>query len=160
MNDTIYVGGFVEMCPAISVVIPVYNGAQFLAETIQSILDQTFGDFELLLINDGSTDESPTILNKYTDPRIRVVHQENVGLVETLKKGISLASADLVARLDQDDISKPQRLAHQFDAMKRYELDVLYTQVEKFGGKNSWDNRERQTEHVGEVVFLKPLEYG
>lgn len=149
-----------DASPTISVIIPVYNGATYLTETVQSILQQTFSDFELLLINDGSKDESHSLLDSYTDPRIRVVHQENMGLIDTLKKGISLARGIYVARLDQDDISKPERLAHQLAAMEKYKLDVLYTQIEKFGAHNSWDNRERQQEKIGEVVILKPLEYG
>ena len=149
-----------EKNPSITVVIPVYNGEQFLTETINSILQQSHRDFELLLINDGSKDGSLQLLRSFTDPRIRIVDQENMGLVETLNKGIQMAKADLIARLDQDDISKPARLENQLRAMEKYDLDVVYTQVEKFGAKNSWDNRERQTEKPGEVVVVKPLEYG
>ena len=148
------------MNPLVSVIVPVYNGAKYLTETVQSILQQSFSDFELLLLNDGSTDDSAVLLEGYTDPRIRVIHQENIGLIDTLKKGISLAKGTYIARLDQDDLSKPERLAHQLDAIQKNDLDVLYTQIEKFGVKNSWDNRERQTEKPGEVVLLKPLEYG
>ena len=149
-----------EKNPSISVVIPVYNGEQFLTETINSILQQSHRDFELLLINDGSKDGSLKLLHSFSDPRIRIVEQENMGLVGTLNKGIQMAKADIIARLDQDDISKPARLENQLKAMKKYDLDVVFTQVEKFGAKNTWDNRERQTEKPGEVVIVKPLEYG
>ena len=149
-----------ENKPVVSVIIPVYNGAQFLSETVYSILNQSMTDFELILINDGSTDESPHLVESYDDTRIRVVHQENMGLIGTLNKGISIAKADIIARLDQDDISKPNRLQHQLAAMEQYDLDVVYTQIEKFGAKNSWDNRERQKEKPGEVVIMEPLVYG
>lgn len=149
-----------EKSPVVSVIIPVYNGAQFLSETVDSILNQSMENLELIIINDGSTDESPQIIESFGDARIRVVHQENMGLIGTLNKGIALAKADIIARLDQDDISKPNRLAHQLKALKQYDLDVVYTQIEKFGAKNSWDNRERQKEHPGEVAIMEPLVYG
>jgi glycosyltransferase involved in cell wall biosynthesis len=154
------IGGFVSNNPVVSVVVPVYNGAQYLSETVESILQQSMDDFELILINDGSHDDSPGLLDSYRDERIRAVHQENMGLIGTLNKGVSLARADVIARLDQDDISKPHRLKHQLEAMKQYNLDVVYTQIEKFGSKNSWDNRERQKEKPGEVAIMKPLVYG
>ena len=149
-----------ENSPLVSVIIPVYNGAQFLSETVHSILNQTMKDFELILIDDGSTDDSPRLVDSYEDERIRVIHQENMGLIGTLNKGISVAKADIIARLDQDDISNPKRLEHQLKAMEEYNLDVVYTQIEKFGAKNSWDNRERQKEKPGEVAIMKPLVYG
>jgi glycosyltransferase involved in cell wall biosynthesis len=100
--------------PAVTVLLPVYNAADFLAQTIQSILAQTFTDFELLLINDGSTDHSVSIVNTFTDSRIRLVHNEkNIGLIATLNKGAVLARGRYIARMDADDIALPQRLEKQ-----------------------------------------------
>lgn len=94
--------------------MPVYNAAPFLRTAIGSILNQTFGDFEFLIINDASTDDSAAILASYTDPRLRVVHNDrNLGQTATLNRGLRLARAELVARQDADDVSLPRRLHAQ-----------------------------------------------
>lgn len=100
---------------AVSVLMPVYNGEQFLAEAIESILGQTFADFEFLIVDDGSTDNSPTILADYAsrDPRIRVVTQANAGIVAALNRGLAECRSPLVARMDADDVSLPMRLERQ-----------------------------------------------
>ena len=146
--------------PLISVIIPIYNGAGLLEEAVQSILKQHLSDFELILINDGSTDHSLTILQSFTDPRIRIINQENIGLAASLNKGVSVAKADLVARLDQDDISEPQRLERQLKALQDHNLDAVFSQITKFGSHNSWSNLEKQRENYGSVILLKPMEYG
>lgn len=103
----------------VTVLMPVYNAENFLVEAIESILNQTFCDFEFLIINDGSTDSSVEIINSYKDFRIRLVtNQENLGISATLNKGIELASAQLIARMDADDISYPTRLEKQFEFFK------------------------------------------
>jgi Glycosyltransferases involved in cell wall biogenesis len=101
--------------PALSVLLPVYNGERFLAEAIESILAQTFTDFEFIIINDGSRDGSGAIIDDYAarDARIRAFHQDNRGLVDTLNRGIALARAPLIARMDADDISLPRRFERQ-----------------------------------------------
>ena len=77
--------------PLISVLLPVYNGEDYLEEAIQSVLDQTDADFELIIINDGSRDGSAAVIDKFNDARIRTFHQENQGLAATLNRAISLA---------------------------------------------------------------------
>jgi len=101
--------------PALSVLLPVYNGERFLAEAIESILAQTFTDYEFIIINDGSRDGSGAIIDDYAerDSRIRAFHQDNRGLVETLNRGIAVARAPLIARMDADDISLPRRFERQ-----------------------------------------------
>jgi glycosyltransferase involved in cell wall biosynthesis len=99
--------------PRVSVILPVYNGEPYLAEAVDSILGQTYADFELIAIDDGSRDGSGALLDAVRDPRVRVVHQENMGLALTLNKGIALARGEFIARQDQDDISRPERLARQ-----------------------------------------------
>ncbi|PIQ96963.1 MAG: hypothetical protein COV67_06700 [Nitrospinae bacterium CG11_big_fil_rev_8_21_14_0_20_56_8] len=101
------------MPPKVSVVISVYNGEAYLRECVDSILNQTFTDFEFILLNNGSTDGTPEILDAYADPRIRVVHQENLGIPRALNRGIQLAQGELIARLDADDYSLPGRLERQ-----------------------------------------------
>jgi glycosyltransferase involved in cell wall biosynthesis len=106
--------------PRITVLMPVYNAERFLRQAIDSILAQSFKPFEFLIIDDGSTDRSAEIVESYRDPRIRFLRNgQNLGITQTLNKGISLASCELIARMDADDISHPQRLQKQFAYMKR-----------------------------------------
>jgi glycosyltransferase involved in cell wall biosynthesis len=95
--------------------MPVYNAQRYLAAAVQSVLDQTFSDFEFIVINDGSTDRSETILQEFAakDSRVRVVSRPNTGLTRALNEALSLAKAPLIARMDADDISLPQRLELQ-----------------------------------------------
>lgn len=103
----------------ITVLMPVYNGEKYLAQAMQSILDQTFENFELLIIDDGSTDRTPEIIKEFIDPRIRVVNNEkNIGLIATLNKGIGLAGTRYIARMDCDDWCVPERLAKQWSFME------------------------------------------
>jgi glycosyltransferase involved in cell wall biosynthesis len=97
----------------VSVVLPVYNGAQYLRQAIESILLQTYSNFELIIINDGSKDNSQNIIDSYKDSRIRAFDQSNIGLAATLNKGIGLARGKWIARQDQDDVSFSERLAKQ-----------------------------------------------
>ena len=100
--------------PKVSVVLPVYNGQEFLVEAINSILNQSFGDFEFIIINDGSKDKSADILNTMHHQNLRVFHQSNMGLAASLNKGIELSRGDFIARQDQDDVSRIDRLEKQF----------------------------------------------
>jgi hypothetical protein len=105
--------------PAISVVLPVYNGETYVREAVESILVQTFKDFELIIINDGSTDGSGAILRELSgrDPRIVLIERPNGGLVSALNDGIAMARADLIARMDADDVAMPDRFALQLARM-------------------------------------------
>lgn len=103
--------------PTVSVVVPVYNGAAHLSEALQSVLDQRFADFELIVVDDGSTDASPTIIDTFTaDPRVRVITQANAGGAAARNVGIAAAQGRFVAMLDQDDVMLPDRLADQVAA--------------------------------------------
>ncbi|GGK56535.1 glycosyltransferase family 2 protein [Rufibacter glacialis] len=105
--------------PALTVLMPVYNSEKYLAEAMDSILGQTFQDFEFLIIDDGSSDQSQAIIHSYQDPRIRFYQNEqNLGISQTLNKGIKLANASLIARMDADDISYPLRLEKQYAYMQ------------------------------------------
>jgi glycosyltransferase involved in cell wall biosynthesis len=105
--------------PAITVLMPVYNGEKYLAQAIQSILGQTFEDLELLIIDDGSTDRTSEIIKQFGDPRIRAINNEkNIGLIGTLNKGIGLASGRYIARMDCDDWTAPDRLSKQWSFME------------------------------------------
>lgn len=116
--------------PAVSVILPVYNGEKYLREAIDSILSQTHTDFELLLMNDGSTDTSEAIIQSYTDPRIVYVKNEsNKGLIYTLNKAIELAKGEYIARMDADDIALPARLENQLRYLKQSVAAILATRV-------------------------------
>ena len=103
--------------PAISVAMSVYNNAPFLAEAVESILGQTVGDFEFLIVDDGSTDDSRPILEAYAarDERIRLLPQANRGLIASLNRLVGEARAPLIARMDGDDIALPERFARQLE---------------------------------------------
>jgi glycosyltransferase involved in cell wall biosynthesis len=102
----------------ITVLMPVYNASRFLRESIESMLSQTFRNFEFLIIDDGSTDESVSIVREYQDSRIRLLlNEKNIGISETLNRGIEAASSRLIARMDADDISFPDRLEKQYEYM-------------------------------------------
>jgi glycosyltransferase involved in cell wall biosynthesis len=100
--------------PQVTVLLPAYNASQYIAECIESLLSQTFTDFELLIINDGSTDDTVAICERYADPRIRLVHNlGNRGVTYTLNRGVELAIAPLIARMDADDVAMKNRLEVQ-----------------------------------------------
>ncbi|MCS3700199.1 glycosyltransferase involved in cell wall biosynthesis [Salinibacter ruber] len=103
--------------PLVSVVMSVYNGQPYLKRAVQSILNQTFEDFEFVIINDGSEDNSKEDLERFTkeDERIRLVQQENRGLITSLNRGLDMARGKYIARMDADDISHPERLEKQVD---------------------------------------------
>lgn len=107
------------MFTKLTVIIPIYNGMPFLKETIDSILNQTYQDFRLLLIDDGSTDSSYQYLQGLTDPRIEVRQQKNLGLCESLNRAIASVDSEFIARLDQDDVSLPTRLQEQIDFLEQ-----------------------------------------
>lgn len=100
--------------PRISVLMTTYNGAQFIRDSIDSVLAQTLADFELIVVDDGSTDETPAVLAGYSDPRLRVVRPErNLGVAEARNFGLAACRGRYIAALDHDDISLPERLAVQ-----------------------------------------------
>jgi len=107
--------------PKVTVLMSVYNGERYLNEAVDSILSQTFTDFEFLIIDDASTDRTPEILRSYDDPRIRVVtNEENLGLTKSLNKGLALAKGEYIARMDADDISLPERFEKQIKFLENH----------------------------------------
>lgn len=107
--------------PAISVIMPVYNTAAYLHESIESILIQTFEYFEFIIINDGSSDNSEEIILSYKDPRIKYLKNEtNKGYVFSLNRALKIATGKYIARLDSDDLSLPERLKTQYNFMENH----------------------------------------
>ena len=106
---------------AISVILPVYNAADYLAEAVESILNQSFQNFELLIINDGSTDKSKEIIDSFSDARIKYIDNNgNKGLIYTLNRGIEESKGTYIARMDADDISLCNRFDMQFNYMEQH----------------------------------------
>lgn len=112
--------------PRISVLMSVFNGERYLRPAMDSLLAQTLGDFELIVVDDGSTDSSPLILDQYaaSDSRVRVIHQQNQGLTRSLNHALALATGEYVARMDADDICFPERFARQTEFLDNHP-DVL-----------------------------------
>jgi glycosyltransferase involved in cell wall biosynthesis len=104
------------MKPAVTVLLPAYNAEKYIESAVQSILDQTFADFEFIIINDGSTDQTQSILQRLAgkDPRINLIRRPNTGYVPALNEGLAKAQGDFIARMDADDLSLPTRLEKQF----------------------------------------------
>lgn len=114
--------------PLISVILPCFNAMPFLPMALDSIINQTYRELEIICINDGSTDETPQILEEYAikDSRIRVIHNEtNLKLIGTLNKAIALAKGDYIARMDADDISHLERIEKLIDVLIEQAVDVV-----------------------------------
>ncbi len=123
------------MSPLVSVVLPVYNGAADLPKAIDTILTQTFADFELIVIDDGSSDGTAAVLRALRDPRVRAVHQDNTGLAATLNRGTALARGRYIARQDHDDWAMPTRLEKQVAFLETHQDCALVgTRAEIWAG--------------------------
>jgi glycosyltransferase involved in cell wall biosynthesis len=143
--------------PRVSVVVPVHNGAAHLGATLDALLAQTFADFELVVVDDGSSDGSGEVVRARRDPRIRLLVQENRGLCGALNRAIAEARAPLVARNDQDDVSRPQRLARQLEALEqRPDALAVYSQYTKFGARRRWSNADKQEISDGSAREVDP----
>jgi len=111
--------------PLVSVILPLYNAENWIGEAVKSIICQTFEDFELIIINDGSTDGSLAAVEKIKDKRMVIVDQENCGLAAALNVGLKISKGQLVARMDADDTALPDRLLLQVNSFKQNEDLVL-----------------------------------
>jgi glycosyltransferase involved in cell wall biosynthesis len=134
----------------ISVILPVFNAAPYVRAGLDSILSQTYADFEILAIDDGSIDESGDILDSYSDPRLRVLHHErNLGLVSTLNEGLAEARGEYAARMDADDISLPKRFARQVAFLDANpEIGLCGSAARRFGA-----DRRRMTVPTDPVII-------
>jgi glycosyltransferase involved in cell wall biosynthesis len=104
----------------ITVLMPAFNAAKYIAEAIESVLSQSFSAFELLVIDDGSTDDTARIVSQFDDPRVVYIRQPNGGIALALNSGLKLARADYIARFDADDICYPRRLEMQYEYMMKH----------------------------------------
>lgn len=147
--------------PTISVILPVYNAERYVAQAVESILNQTFRDFELILIDDGSTDGSLEILRRYAerDSRIVLINRENRGLVTSLNEGIDLARGQWIARMDADDISLPQRFERQLQWLIQTGADICGSWARLFGTASQRTIKHPQSDEAirMELLFGAPF---
>lgn len=149
--------------PRVSVILPVYNGERTLADSIDSILNQEFKDLELIIINDGSSDKSLEICERYkNDTRVRIINQVNHGLAKTLNIGIRLSRGEIIARQDQDDISLPGRIYKQIQFIDQNPRVVLvgtwskvYSEGQDTGRRHHHPLSDRELRHF--LYFDNPF---
>lgn len=113
----------------LSVIMPAYNAEAYIGQAIESVLQQSFTDFEFIIVNDGSKDNTLNVIKRYNDPRIKLIDQANKGLIDTLNDSINIASADIIARMDADDICKPNRFQVEYDFLTNNPDHVLVGSV-------------------------------
>jgi len=132
--------------PLVTVLMAVYNGEKFLREAIESILNQTYTNFEFLIINDGSADSTEEIILSYNDDRIRYIkNAQNLKLIASLNRGLDLANGKYIARMDADDISLPERLEKQIRFLEKHpKVGVLGSWVRTLGLQENYDVKFEQ----------------
>lgn len=150
--------------PAVSIVMAAYNEADHIRAAIDSIINQTFTDWELIIVEDGSTDQTKEICEEFEkrDPRVRVfVNEQNLGLPRSLNLGIEQARGNLIARADADDINLPSRLAVQFAFMQEHlDIDVLGTGayvIDERGRRVTTIALPAKHEQIKKLPFLKTM---
>lgn len=109
----------------ISVILPLYNAEKYILSAIKSILIQEKVEFELIVIDDGSTDNSGSIVESISDPRIHFYKKENGGIISALNLALSMSTGNIIARMDADDIMEPYRLSKQIEFLTQYKLDIV-----------------------------------
>ena len=145
--------------PAISVLMPVYNTERYVAEAVESILAQTFGDFEFIIIDDGSTDGSRAILERYAkqDDRIRLISRPNIGIVGARNEALGLARGELIAVMDSDDVALPERFEVQVAYFREHPevvcLGSMVQLIDEAGRFLFEENRPTDQEAIQEVAL-------
>jgi glycosyltransferase involved in cell wall biosynthesis len=149
-----------SLMPKVSVVIAVYNGERFVAEAIGSVQAQTFVDFEIIVVNDGSTDRTLEVVEQFeSDSRLTVVSQENMGQAHAKNTGAMHGTGEFIAFLDADDFWRADKLARQIPEFKDRAVDVVYsgvTTVDEFSAVCNWQEEDidRPSGHVTERLFI------
>jgi glycosyltransferase involved in cell wall biosynthesis len=134
--------------PTVSIILPVYNGENYLRYAMDSVMGQTFQDFELIVVDDGSRDSTPEIVRSYGDERIGYVRQENAGVSRAFNHGLRLAAGRYVCWLSHDDAFLPAKLEKQVEALKPFsEPAVCYTDVQIIDGRGEVVSEERLPEY-------------
>lgn len=126
--------------PKISVILPVYNSQNYIKEAVESVLVQTFTDFELIVVNDGSTDNTLNILNQFEDLRIRIITQDNLGPGASRNNALKIAQGEYVMYLDSDDWFYPNALEIAYREATRFNTDLTFFQMINWDGKVYYGN--------------------
>ena len=148
------------MTPIVSILMPIYKTAPFLREAMDSMLSQTFTDFELIILNDCSPDNAEEILDEYKDPRIvRYLGEKNAGLANVLNVGMQMARGKYIARMDSDDVSAPNRLEVQVDYLEKHpDIDLCSCGMNLFGAMEDQWIRESDYETLRiNALFFSPI---
>ena len=157
-NEKMYTKIIQENCvtkPTVSVVMPTYNAEKYLKEAIDSILAQTFTDFELLIVDDNSKDKTIDIIKSYQDPRIKLIEGPNKGIAAALNKGIREARGKYIARMDADDISLPDRFKKQVEFLEKHEdISLVGSWQHHFGLYDSYHRPPSEPEVLKTVILL------
>lgn len=143
-----------QISPLVSIVMPVKNGGDYIREAIDSLLNQTFSDFELIVINDGSTDTTAEIVRSFEDPRISLVSQENQGVSKASNHGFKLSRGKYITRHDHDDLSLPTRLEKQVQFLEDHpKTDFIGTWAQIWAGGAATGRLHQHPSVPGEVAF-------
>lgn len=148
------------MNPLVSILMPIYKTAPYLRDAMDSVLSQTYTNFELIVLNDCSPDNAEEILDRYDDPRIiRYLGTENQGLSNVLNIGLDMAKGKYIARMDSDDISLPERLQTQVNYLESHtDIDLCSCGMKLFGAKDGEWVRESDPEKVKiTALFFSPI---
>lgn len=154
----------IDSCLKVSVVIPIYNTAEYLSECLESVINQSLKEIEIICVDDGSTDESPRILDEYAlrDERIKIIHKQNGGLVSARKVGVSMASGDYVAYVDSDDWIEGNMYEQLWQIAEEYHVDMVtcdclmegnYTTLHSDTLPQGLYERERMVELRDKAIF-------
>ena len=144
--------------PLLSVVTPVYNMSQYLNHCVSSILDQTFFDFEVLLIDDGSTDQSPYMCDKYADEdtRVRVFHKKNGGIASARNLGIEQAKGEYIVFVDSDDYIHPRMFEYLVNEIEKHNVDIIVFNLKRGTELSySWDSLSYRFSSFSGIELLK-----
>ena len=140
-----------EKKPKISVIVPLYNAEAYIERTLNSILNQTYTNYEILLINDCPADKTIEIANTYNDKRIRMIHNvENKGIAFSRNRGIEFSNGEFIALMDHDDLALPERFAKQVAFLEQHkDIDIV-------GGATQWINTKDQPLMEPTIVSANP----
>lgn len=159
-TTTIHTNKNKHMNREVSIILPVYNCEKFIGKTIESILNQTFPNFELLILNDGSNDQSLNVIQEFNDDRIQIISRENKGLISTLNELVDYASSDIIARIDGDDICELDRIEKQLNKI-REGYDIVSSNAylidinDNIIGETRYPSSQRDI--ISHMVYNSPL---
>lgn len=149
-----------DRSPLVTIVMPVYNLAQFLPQALSSALSQTYPSIEIVIINDGSTDETGKIIDEFAgrDRRVRPIHQENRGFASAMNRGIQESRGDYIAHLDGDDLIAPEKIEKQLEIFcANPEVDFVYTAIYVINAEGNTVGEQRGSDEVDSETFLAKM---